>query len=63
MATRAQTPPAERAAPRTMRAAIADWYGPPEVVHVAEVPRPDPAAGEVLVHVHTAVVTAGDARP
>lgn len=45
-----------------MRAAIVDRYGPPEVARVAEVGRPDPAAGELLVRVHAAAVTAGDAR-
>lgn len=45
-----------------MRAAIVDRYGPPEVVHTAEVPRLHPAAGEVLVRVRAAAVTTGDAR-
>lgn len=45
-----------------MKAAIIDRYGPPEVVHLAEVPRPRPAANEVLVRVHAAAVTSGDAR-
>lgn len=46
----------------TMRAAVVDRYGPPEVVRVAEVPRPEPGAGEVLVRVQAAAVTSGDAR-
>lgn len=45
-----------------MRAAVVDRYGPPEVVRVADVPRPDPRAGEVLVRVHSVAVTSGDAR-
>jgi NADPH:quinone reductase-like Zn-dependent oxidoreductase len=45
-----------------MRAAVLDEYGAPEVVHLAEVPTPVPAAGELLVRVHAAAVTSGDAR-
>jgi NADPH:quinone reductase-like Zn-dependent oxidoreductase len=45
-----------------MRAALVDRYGPPEVVRVAEVGRPQPGDREVLVRVHAAAVTAGDAR-
>lgn len=45
-----------------MKAAVFDRYGPPDVVHVADVPRPEPKAGEVLVRVHAAAVTSGDAR-
>lgn len=57
MSTREQRTP-----PRVMRAAIVDRYGPPEVVHVAEVPRPNPGRRDVLVRVHAAAVTSGDAR-
>jgi NADPH:quinone reductase-like Zn-dependent oxidoreductase len=46
----------------TMRAVIVDRYGPPEVARVAEVPRPRPRKGEVLVRVVAAAVTSGDAR-
>lgn len=45
-----------------MRAVVVDRYGPPEVARVAEVSRPEPAAGEVLVRVRSTPVTAGDAR-
>jgi NADPH:quinone reductase-like Zn-dependent oxidoreductase len=45
-----------------MRAAVVDDYGPPEVVHVDEVPSPVPRAGQVLVRVRTAAVTSADAR-
>ena len=45
-----------------MRAAIVRHYGPPEVVRIAEVPQPTPQAGEVLVRVKAAAVTAGDSR-
>jgi NADPH:quinone reductase-like Zn-dependent oxidoreductase len=45
-----------------MRAAVFDRYGGPEVVRVADVPRPQPRADEVLVRVHAAAVTSGDAR-
>lgn len=46
----------------TMRAAVANGYGPPEVVRVVAVPRPIPRAHEVLVQVMAAAVTSGDAR-
>ena len=45
-----------------MRAAVVDRFGPPEVVRVVEVPTPRPRAGEVLVRVAAAAVTAADAR-
>lgn len=45
-----------------MRAAVVDRYGPPAVVRVAEVPRPEPRADEVLVRVEAVAVTSGDAR-
>lgn len=46
----------------TMRAAVVDRYGPPEVARVVEVPRPSPRKDEVLVRVVAAAVTSGDAR-
>lgn len=45
-----------------MRAAVVERYGPPEVVRVIDVPRPEPKAGEVLVRVAAVAVTSGDAR-
>lgn len=45
-----------------MRAAVFERYGAPELVHVTEVPRPEPRAGEVLVRVRAAAVTSADAR-
>jgi NADPH:quinone reductase-like Zn-dependent oxidoreductase len=44
-----------------MRAGVHDRYGPPEVLHVAEVERPVPAEDEVLVRVLASTVTRGDA--
>jgi len=46
----------------TMRAAVQDRYGPPEVVHVERVPRPAPAAGEVLIRIRAASVSQTDAH-
>ncbi|GAA2210864.1 NAD(P)-dependent alcohol dehydrogenase [Nonomuraea monospora] len=43
-----------------MRAVLFDRYGPPEVLYVGTVPRPVPAAGEVLVRVHAASVNGGE---
>ena len=45
-----------------MKAVVYDHYGPPEVLHIAEVPKPAPAAGEVLVRVRAAAVTRADAH-
>lgn len=45
-----------------MRAAVVDRYGPPEVVHLADLPAPEPGKGQVLLRVHTAAVTSADAR-
>jgi NADPH:quinone reductase-like Zn-dependent oxidoreductase len=45
-----------------MRAVAVDRYGPPDVAHIVEVPRPVPRKGEVLVRVVAAAVTSGDAR-
>jgi NADPH:quinone reductase-like Zn-dependent oxidoreductase len=44
-----------------MRAVVHDRYGPPEVMHVADVPRPSPSDDEVLVRVHASTVTRADA--
>jgi NADPH:quinone reductase-like Zn-dependent oxidoreductase len=44
-----------------MRAVVHDRYGPPEVLHVAEVERPVPEDDEMLVRVHASTVTRGDA--
>ncbi len=46
----------------TMRAAIYEEYGGPEVVRVGEVPTPTPSAGEVLVRVRATTVSSGDWR-
>lgn len=45
-----------------MQAAVVQRYGPPEVVRVSEVPAPRPRPGDVIVRVHAAAVTSGDAR-
>jgi len=41
---------------RTMRAALFRRFGGPEVLEVGEVPRPRPAAGEILVRVRAAAL-------
>jgi NADPH:quinone reductase-like Zn-dependent oxidoreductase len=43
-----------------VRAVVHDRYGPPEVLRVAEVDRPEPAEDEVLVRVHATTVTRTD---
>lgn len=45
-----------------MKAALAEFYGPPDVIRVADVERPTPRGDEVLVRVVATAVTAGDAR-
>jgi NADPH:quinone reductase-like Zn-dependent oxidoreductase len=45
-----------------MKAAVYSRYGPPDVVRIAEVPRPVAKAGHVLVRVRATTVSAGDSR-
>ncbi|HET9520521.1 MAG TPA: NAD(P)-dependent alcohol dehydrogenase [Candidatus Limnocylindrales bacterium] len=49
-----------QAPPTTMRAAVRDRYGPPEVVHLDDVERPTPIGDQVLVRVHAASVNRAD---
>jgi NADPH:quinone reductase-like Zn-dependent oxidoreductase len=46
----------------TMRAAVYDRYGPPDVVRVRQIARPSPGKGDLLVRVRAATVSAGDWR-
>jgi NADPH:quinone reductase-like Zn-dependent oxidoreductase len=39
-----------------MKAALVTRYGSPDVVKIAEAPKPEPAAAEVLIRVHAAAV-------
>lgn len=39
-----------------MRAVVTDAYGPPEILTLAQVPLPRPAAGEIRLRVHAATV-------
>ena len=43
-----------------MRAVVHDRYGPPDVLRLEEVERPEPAEDEVLVKVHATTVTRTD---
>jgi len=43
-----------------MKAVVCDRYGPPEVLHLEDVPRPVPAADEVLIRVRATTVTRTD---
>lgn len=53
---------ASTASPETMAAVVYRRYGPPEVLVRAELPRPVPRAGEVLLRVRATTVSAGDVR-
>ena len=44
-----------------VKAVVHDRYGPPDVLRIAEVPRPVPGEGEVLVRVRATTVTRSDA--
>lgn len=46
----------------SVRAAICEAYGGPEVVAVREVPDPRPKPGEILIRARAATVSSGDAR-
>ncbi|MBN9347767.1 MAG: NAD(P)-dependent alcohol dehydrogenase [Devosia sp.] len=45
-----------------MKAVTYQTYGGPEVLNLVELPKPQPAAGEILVRVHATSVTTGDVR-
>lgn len=47
-------------ADQTMSAMVYRTYGSPDVLHLEEVPKPAPKAGEVLVRVHAAALNALD---
>ena len=40
----------------SMKAVVYDHYGPPEVLHIEDVPRPEPKADEILVRVRASTV-------
>jgi NADPH:quinone reductase-like Zn-dependent oxidoreductase len=45
-----------------MKAAVCRRYGPPEVIEIVDVPRPDVGANDVLIRVRATTVNAGDWR-
>jgi NADPH:quinone reductase-like Zn-dependent oxidoreductase len=45
-----------------VKAVVYDRYGPPEVLHLAQVPKPVPRDDEVLIRVHASTVSAPDFR-
>src|SRR5215213_2070023 len=59
MSTRQQPATAQAAATTTMRAVVQDTYGEADVLHVEQIPRPEPGSGEVLVRVAAAGVDRG----
>jgi L-gulonate 5-dehydrogenase len=50
------TPAPTRSSPATMQAIVMHEFGGPDVLCLEEVPRPEPAAGQVRVHVHATFV-------
>lgn len=46
----------------TMRAAMCRAYGPPDVVRIEEVERPEPKSNEVLIRIRATTVSSGDWR-
>lgn len=52
-------PPAPTSLPATMRAVVQDAYGSSDTLRLAEVDRPEPGEGEVLLEVHAAGVDRG----
>jgi NADPH:quinone reductase-like Zn-dependent oxidoreductase len=45
-----------------MQAAVYERYGPPEVVQLRDVPKPEPKDSETLIRVRATTVTSGDRR-
>ena len=45
-----------------MKAALYTRYGPPQVVHIGDVPKPAPQDDEVLIRIHATTVNSGDWR-
>ena len=43
-----------------MKAIVYEQYGPPDVLHFAEVPKPVPKEKEVMIRIHASTVTTGD---
>jgi NADPH:quinone reductase-like Zn-dependent oxidoreductase len=47
---------------KSMKAVVCKAYGPPDVLHITDVKKPEPRSGELLVKVRAVAVTAADSR-
>lgn len=54
--------PAINTSTHTMKAVVREKYGPPELLRLTDVSRPQPTDNEVLIRIHATTVTSADCR-